>query len=136
MNIFYGNDTILWFDPLCQWFLKHTIKTIFKKHSCNPPKFRARGQVIRPPICQFENSSCGVIRTLVFDDFRCIRCIPAIITSCNFLNLGPVVQRPITANPWLNCIPGFFISLYKSSFQILLSILCRASYNKIVGKKN
>lgn len=43
VNIFYGNDTIL-------WFLKHTIKTIFKKHSCNPPKFRAHGQKLFGPL--------------------------------------------------------------------------------------
>ena len=50
VNIFYGNHTILWFDPLCQWFLKHTIKTIFKKLSCNPPKFRAHGQKLFGPL--------------------------------------------------------------------------------------
>ena len=45
--------------------------------------------------------------------------------------LGPVVRRPIGANPGLNFHLGF-----KSIFRIIFSILFRASNHQIVDKKN
>ena len=41
--------------------------------------------------------------------------------------LGPVVQRPISANPGLNFNLGFFIPLLKSLFGIIFSVLFKAS---------
>ena len=44
-------------------------------------------------------------------------------------NQGPVVRRPTSANPRLNFYPGLFIPLFKSSFGVIFSILCGASYH-------
>ena len=51
--------------------------------------------------------------------------------------LGPVVRRPISANPGLNFNPGFSFSFCSKAFsRIIFSILFRASNHQIVGKKN
>lgn len=42
---------------------------------------------------------------------------------------GPVVLRPISANPGLNVNPGSFISLFNSFLRIIFSILFRTSNN-------
>lgn len=49
VNIFYGNDTILWFDPLCQWFLKHIIKTILKSIPATPQNLEHTGRSYSAP---------------------------------------------------------------------------------------
>lgn len=49
---------------------------------------------------------------------------------------GPVVLRPISANPGLNVNPGFFISLFNSFLLIIFSIPFRISNNQIVDEKN
>ena len=41
--------------------------------------------------------------------------------------LGPVVRRPISANPGLNFNLGFFIPLLKSLFGIIFSVLFKVS---------
>ena len=47
---------------------------------------------------------------------------------------GPFVWRPISTNPWLNFILGFFIPLFKSLYRIIFSVPFRES-NYIVDKK-
>ena len=49
--------------------------------------------------------------------------------------IGPVVQRLISANPGLNFNPGFYISLFKSRFGIILPTVFRAFNYQIVVKK-
>ena len=55
--------------------------------------------------------------------------------ALNFRHLGPVVQGPISANPGFNFNPGFYISLFKSRFGIILPIVFRAFTYLIVVKK-
>ena len=50
-------------------------------------------------------------------------------------DLGPVVQRPISSNPELNFNPAFFISLFKSLFGKIFTILFRTSNDQIASKK-
>ena len=52
------------------------------------------------------------------------------------INLGPVVQRLISANPRLNFNLDFFIHLFKCLFGIVSRVLYRASNNHILDKKN
>ena len=49
---------------------------------------------------------------------------------------GPVVRRPISANPGLNFNLGFYFFCSKAFFRIIFSILFRASNHQIVDKKN
>ena len=49
---------------------------------------------------------------------------------------GPVVRRPISANPGLNFNLNFFIPLFKCLFRIVSGVLYRASNNHIRDKKN
>ena len=51
------------------------------------------------------------------------------------IDQGPVVQRLISANPGLNFNPGFYISLFKSRFGIILPTVFRAFNYQIVVKK-
>ena len=51
-------------------------------------------------------------------------------------NLGPVVRKPISANPVLNFNPGFFFICSNVFSRINFSILFRASNHPIVDKKN
>ena len=51
-------------------------------------------------------------------------------------HLGPVVRRPISANPGLNFNLNFFIPLFKCLFRIVSGVLYRASNNHIRDKKN
>ena len=55
-------------------------------------------------------------------------------TQCR-KQLGPVVRRLISTNPGLNFNPGFFFFCSKTFFQIIFSILFRASDSQIVDKK-
>ena len=48
---------------------------------------------------------------------------------------GPVVQRPISSNPELNFNPAFLISLFKSLFGKIFTILFRTSNDQIASKK-
>ena len=50
--------------------------------------------------------------------------------------LGPVVRKPVSANPGLNFNPGFFFCLSKALSRIIFSILFRISNHQIVGKDN
>ena len=49
---------------------------------------------------------------------------------------GPVVRRPISVNPGLNCSPIFYFFCSKAFFRIIFSILFRASNYQIVDIKN
>ena len=49
---------------------------------------------------------------------------------------GPVVRRPITANPGLNFNLGFFVFCSKTFSRIIFSILFRASNHQTVYRKN
>ena len=49
---------------------------------------------------------------------------------------GPVVRRPISANPGLNFKLGLFFFCSKAFYRIIFSILFRASNHQIAGKKN
>ena len=49
--------------------------------------------------------------------------------------LGPVVRRSISANPGLNFNPGFFFFCSKAFFQIIFSILFKASNRQIADNK-
>ena len=57
-------------------------------------------------------------------------------TNLSCYHQGPVVRRPISANPGLNFNPGFFFFCLKAFSQIIFSLLLRASNHQIVGKKN
>ena len=50
--------------------------------------------------------------------------------------LGPVVRRPISANPGLNFNLRFFIPLLKSLFGKIFSVLFKASSSHTLNKKN
>ena len=60
----------------------------------------------------------------------------AILERINFSNQGPVVQRPISANPGLNFNLGFFFFCSEAFSRIIFSILFRASTYQILRKKN
>ena len=49
---------------------------------------------------------------------------------------GPVVRRPISANPGLNFNPGLFFVSSKAFSRTILSILFRVANHQIVDKKN
>ena len=49
---------------------------------------------------------------------------------------GPVVRRPISANPGLNFNLHFFIPLLKSLFGKIFSVLFKASSSHTLNKKN
>ena len=51
-------------------------------------------------------------------------------------NQGPIVRKPVIANPGLNFNPGFYISLIKSRFGIIFQIAFRAWNHKIVERWN
>ena len=51
-------------------------------------------------------------------------------------NLGPVVWRPISANPRLDFNPALFFFLSKALSRIIFSILFRVSNHQIVDKKS
>ena len=53
-----------------------------------------------------------------------------------FEQLGPVLRRPISANPGLNFNLGFFFFCLKAFSWIRFFFLFRASNHQIVGKKN
>ena len=61
-----------------------------------------------------------------------------LIIGFNFLvdNLGPVVRRPISANPGLNFNPGLSFFSSKAFSRTILSILFRVANHQIVDKKN
>ena len=56
--------------------------------------------------------------------------------SLLFLNQGPVVRTPVSANLRLNFNPGFFFLLSKALSRIIFLILFRVSNHQIVGKEN
>ena len=49
---------------------------------------------------------------------------------------GPVVRRPISANPGLNFNPDFFILFSKASSRIFFSFLFSSSNYQTVDKKD
>ena len=57
-------------------------------------------------------------------------------TNLSCYHQGPVVRRPISANPGLNFNPGFFSFCSKAFSRTVSSLLFRASNHQIVGKKN
>ena len=58
------------------------------------------------------------------------------MTTLFLLDLGPVVRRPISANPGLNFNLRFFIPLLKSLFGKIFSVLFKASNSHTLDKKN
>ena len=52
------------------------------------------------------------------------------------MDQGPVVRRPISANPGLNFNLRFFIPLLKSLFGKIFSVLFKASSSHTLNKKN
>ena len=61
---------------------------------------------------------------------------PSLFRISRALQLGPVVRRPVSANPGLNLNMSFFFLLICSQAfsRIIYSILFRASNHQIVGK--
>lgn len=53
-----------------------------------------------------------------------------------FIQLGPVVQTTVSANPGLNFNPGFVFFLSKALPRIIFSILFGVSNHQILGQKN
>ena len=47
-----------------------------------------------------------------------------------FIDLGPVVRRPISVNPGLNFNLGFYFSLFKSCLRIIFSIYFQSIQSK------
>ena len=56
--------------------------------------------------------------------------------SFKFTKQGPVVRRPIIANPGLNFNPGLFFFSSKAFSWTIFSILFRVANHQIVDKKN
>ena len=52
------------------------------------------------------------------------------------LDLGPVVQRPISPNPGLTFNPDLFFFSSKAFSRTIFSILFRVANHQIVDKKN
>ena len=52
-----------------------------------------------------------------------------------FIGLGPVVRRPISANSGVNFNPGFFIPLFKNLSETIFPTLVRTSSDQIASKK-
>ena len=52
------------------------------------------------------------------------------------LHQGPVVQKPISANPGVKFNPGFFFLYSKAFCRITFSVIFRASNHQIVDKKD
>ena len=63
----------------------------------------------------------------VIADFFYFSFILLIRSIISFTDQGPVVRRPISANPGLNFNLGFFIPLLKGLFGIIFSVLFKAS---------
>ena len=61
---------------------------------------------------------------------------PGVLQPGVCYNQGPVVRRPISANPGLNFNPGFFFFCSKVFSQVISSLFFRASNHQIVGRKN
>ena len=57
------------------------------------------------------------------------------ILRCNYLQ-GPVVRTPVSSNPGLNIIEGFFYVSSKALSKIIFYIPFRALNHQIVGKEN
>ena len=53
----------------------------------------------------------------------------------NFIALGPVVQRPISASLGLNFDAGFYIYFFQSLLEKIFPILFRISNDQIASKK-
>ena len=64
---------------------------------------------------------------LFFGKINKVKCLPV---------QGPVVRRPISANPGLNFNLGFFLFCLKAFYRIIFPIVFRASSIQIVDKKN
>ena len=58
------------------------------------------------------------------------------VCSSFVADLGPVVRRPIGANPGLDFIADFFFFLSKAFSRTIFSILFSVSNHQIVDKKN
>ena len=56
--------------------------------------------------------------------------------TLSYGNQGPVVRRPISANPGLNFNLRFFIPSLKSLFGKIFSVLFKASSSHTLNKKN
>ena len=50
-------------------------------------------------------------------------------------NMGPVVQRPISASPRLNFNAGFYISFFQSLLDKIFSVLFGTSNDQLAIKK-
>ena len=63
-------------------------------------------------------------------------CVFVLKLLYTLIQLGPVVRRPISANPGLNFNLGLFFFCSKAFSRIIFSILFRVSNHQIVDKKN
>ena len=63
---------------------------------------------------------------------------PAFTDLNNFCNkhLGPVVRRPISAQPGVKFDPVFFFLCSKAFSRLIFSVIFRASNHQPVDKKN
>ena len=57
------------------------------------------------------------------------------ILRCNYLQ-GPVVRTPVSSNPGLKIIEGFFFVCSKALSKIIFYIPFRVSNHQTVGKEN
>ena len=67
---------------------------------------------------------------------KLISCCKFDSQTSTFRHLGPVVQRPISANPGLNFNPGLFFFSSKAFSRTIFSILFRVANHQIVDKRN
>ena len=70
-----------------------------------------------------------------WDIHVCI-CLAEFLKTCVKKAQGPVVRRPISANPGLNFNPSLFFFSSKAFSRTIFSILFRVANHQIVDKKN
>ena len=94
--------------------------------------------VVRPLVVRVLVVRPLVVRVLVVRPLvvRVLVVRPLIVRVLVVRPLGPVVRRPISANPGLNFNPGFFFFCSKVFSRVISSLLFRASNHQIVGRKN
>ena len=98
-----------------------TTRGSYNQGSFNQGSYKQRSSqagVLQPGVLQL-----GVLTTRGFTTWGCY-------------NQGPVVRRPISANPGLNFNPGFFFFCSKIFSRVISSLLFGASNHQFVGTKN
>ena len=103
-----------------------TTRGSYNQGSFNQGSYKQRSSqagVLQPGVLQL-----GVLTT------RCLTTRGFTTWGC--YNQGPVVRRPISANPGLNFNPGFFFFCSKIFSRVISSLLFGASNHQFVGTKN